>query len=178
MFGKIAARIKGVFGITSKPISPPIATTIKEIKSSSGRRKGFSHEKPEGTHHPRDLRKRETRAEYAARRAKLAQHAPPLHSSPVIVPSEPWDSSVFKVPVIDGKTRPSCPARQGVVVFLLPDRLLQFNAEDPERPRTKVLLTTARTRLEMFSSMALGRDGGLWIAGERGCSNSQGPCAI
>ena len=105
MFGKIAARIKGVFGITSKPISPPIATTIKEIKSSSGRRKGFSHEKPEGTHHPRDLRKRETRAEYAARRAKLAQHAPPLHSSPVIVPSEPWDSSVFKVPVIDGKTR-------------------------------------------------------------------------
>jgi signal transduction histidine kinase len=70
---------------------------------------------------------------------------------------------------------PSCPARQGVVVFLLPDRLLQFNAEDPDRPRTEVLLTAARTRLELFSSMALGRDGALWIAGERGLLKFSGP---
>ena len=103
MFRKIVARIKNAFGAAAKPISSPLATTIQEPKSSSGRRKGFSHEKPEGTHHPRDLRKRETRAEYAARRAKLAQHT--LPPSTHIVPSEPWDSSVFKVPVVDGKTR-------------------------------------------------------------------------
>src|ERR1035437_4410588 len=63
---------------------------------------------------------------------------------------------------------PLCPARQSVVVFLLPDRLLQFNAEDPDRPRTEVLLTAAQTQLERFSSMTLARDGGLWIAGARG----------
>jgi signal transduction histidine kinase len=70
---------------------------------------------------------------------------------------------------------PSYPARQGVVVFLLPDRLLQFNAEDPDSPRTEALLTAAQTRLERFSSMALARDGALWIAGERGLLKFSGP---
>ena len=105
MFRKIVSKIKNVFGVPSKPISPPTAATIKDSKSSSGQRKGFPHEKPEGIHHPRDLRKRETRAEYAARRAKLAHQAPPQPHPPATVPSAPWDSSVFKVPVVDGKTR-------------------------------------------------------------------------
>jgi signal transduction histidine kinase/ligand-binding sensor domain-containing protein len=70
---------------------------------------------------------------------------------------------------------PLCPARQGVVVFLLPDRLLQFNAEDPESPRTEVLLTAAQTRLERFSSVTFARDGGLWIAGARGLIKVPGP---
>ena len=103
MFRKIVARIKNVFGATAKPISPPLAATMKEPKSWAGQRKRFPHEKPEGIHHPRDLRKRETRAEYAARRAKLAQHTP--KPPPPITPSEPWDSSLFKVTVVDGKTR-------------------------------------------------------------------------
>jgi ATP-dependent RNA helicase RhlB len=103
VFRRIAIRIKNVFGVKSKPVSPPLATTIKEPKSSTGRHKGFPHEKPEGMHHPRDIRKRETRAEYAARRAKLAQHT--LPPAPPIVPFEPWDVSAFKVPVIDGKSR-------------------------------------------------------------------------
>jgi ATP-dependent RNA helicase RhlB len=106
VFRKIVARIKNVFGAASKPISPPIALPMKEPKSSSARRKGFPHEKPEGTHHPRDIRKRETRAEYAARRAKLAQQTPPASSPPpAVIPAEPWDRSLFKVPVVDGKTR-------------------------------------------------------------------------
>ena len=70
---------------------------------------------------------------------------------------------------------PLCPARQGVVIFLLPDRLLQFNAEDPDHRQTEVLLTAAQTRLEGFSSMALARDGGLWIAGTRGLVKVSGP---
>jgi signal transduction histidine kinase/ligand-binding sensor domain-containing protein len=68
-----------------------------------------------------------------------------------------------------------CPARQGVVIFLLPDRLLQFNAEDSDHPRTEALLTAAQTRLEGFSGMTLARDGGLWIAGERGLLKMAGP---
>jgi signal transduction histidine kinase len=70
---------------------------------------------------------------------------------------------------------PLCPARQGVVIFLLPDRLLQFYAEDPDHPHTEVLLTAAQTRLETFSGMTLARDGGLWIAGARGLLKVPGP---
>src|ERR1039458_4060133 len=70
---------------------------------------------------------------------------------------------------------PLCPARQGVVIVLLPDRLLQFNTEDPDHPETEVLLTAARTRLERFSSMTLARDAGLWIAGARGLLKVPGP---
>ncbi|MCX6927013.1 MAG: hypothetical protein NT154_27975, partial [Verrucomicrobia bacterium] len=69
---------------------------------------------------------------------------------------------------------PLCPVRQGVVLFLLPDRLLEFSAEDPEHPRIEVMLTAAQTRLEKFSGMTLTRDGTLWIAGMRGLSKSPG----
>ena len=99
MLRKIFTRIRGIF---VKPLPPPPTTTIKEPKLSSIEHKGFSHNKPSGTHHPRDIRKRETRAEYAARRAKLAQRT--VLPSPVVL-AEPWNSSIFKVPVIDGKTR-------------------------------------------------------------------------
>ena len=70
---------------------------------------------------------------------------------------------------------PLCPVRQDVVLFLLPDRLLQFNAEDQDHPHSDVMLTAAQTRLEKFSSMTLGRDGGLWIAGARGLAKVSGP---
>jgi ATP-dependent RNA helicase RhlB len=85
-----------------KPLPPPAPTIVKEPKPTSAGHKGFSHNKPSGTHHPRDMRKRETRAEYAARRAKLAQHT---SSATPVLPIAAWDSSVFKVPVVDGKTR-------------------------------------------------------------------------
>ena len=70
---------------------------------------------------------------------------------------------------------PLCPVRQGVVLFLLPDRLLEFDADAPDQPRTTVLLTAAQTQLEKFSGLARARDGGLWIAGERGLSKVSGP---
>jgi signal transduction histidine kinase len=70
---------------------------------------------------------------------------------------------------------PLCPARQGLVLFLLPDRLFEFNAEDPDHPRTAVLLPAAGTGLEEFSNMALARDGGLWISGARGLAKVPGP---
>jgi ATP-dependent RNA helicase RhlB len=96
---KIITSIRGMF---VKPLPPPAPTRVKESKPTSAGHKGFSHNKPSGTHHPRDMRKRETRAEYAARRAKLAQRT---SSATPVIPAEAWDSSVFKVPVVDGKTR-------------------------------------------------------------------------
>jgi len=70
---------------------------------------------------------------------------------------------------------PLCPVRQGVVLFLLRDRLLEFNAEASDHPRVEALLVAAETRLETFSGLALARDGGLWIAGAHGLAKVAGP---
>jgi hypothetical protein len=70
---------------------------------------------------------------------------------------------------------PLCPVRQDVVLFLLPDRLLQFSGEDQEHPRTDVILTAAQTMLGKFSCMIPARDGGLWIAGTHGLAKVAGP---
>lgn len=70
---------------------------------------------------------------------------------------------------------PLWPVRQGLVLLLLPDCLLEYNAEDPEHPQTKVLLAAKRTRLQSFSGLTAARDGGLWIAGELGLAKVPGP---
>ncbi len=103
LFKKLVTTLKTIFGAKTKIIPPPPATYSKESKPSPSQRKGYSHEKPSGVHHPRDIRKKETREEYAARRAKRDQQKISL-PAPLVVP-EPWDSAVFKVPVVDGKTR-------------------------------------------------------------------------
>ena len=119
MLRKIVTRIKGIF---KKSTPVPAVPSIKAPKLLPNRnQKGTLHEKPSGTHRPREHQRRETREEYAARHAKLAQRTPGLHPSPVPAahsvpkvpaapaipapPLKPWDSSVFKVPVVDGKTR-------------------------------------------------------------------------
>ncbi len=70
---------------------------------------------------------------------------------------------------------PLYPVRQGVVICLLPDRLMEFDSEDPDHARTELLLNADQTRLESFSGMTLARDGGLWIAGARGLLKIPGP---
>ncbi len=70
---------------------------------------------------------------------------------------------------------PLFPVRQGVVLFLLPDRLLEFNTENPDQPHTEVLLTAAQTQLGKFSGISPTRDGGLWVAGTRGLARVAGP---
>jgi ATP-dependent RNA helicase RhlB len=136
---KIVSRIKGIF---KTPAPTSVNAPVKASKSFPSRnQKETIHEKPAGTHRPRE-RKRETREEYAARHARLEQRTHPQHSSaasqrtsrsavpgtpasssapvtpgtpaapagsavPAVpaVPAEKWNSSVFKVPVVDGKTR-------------------------------------------------------------------------
>lgn len=92
---------------------------------------------------------------------------------------------LHRVPEIMGETRggtsrvidpiPLWPVRQGLVLLLLPDRLLEYNCEDPERPQVRILHEAKRTRLESFSGLAPSRDGGLWIAGARGLARVPGP---
>jgi signal transduction histidine kinase/ligand-binding sensor domain-containing protein len=70
---------------------------------------------------------------------------------------------------------PLYPTRQGRVLFLLPESLMEFNAENPDRPVTEILRTANQTALRKFSGMTLGRDGGLWICGPGGFAKVAGP---
>ena len=51
---------------------------------------------------------------------------------------------------------PLCPVKQGQVLLLLPERLLEFNAEGTQEPGTRLLRSVADTRLERFSGMTAG----------------------
>lgn len=70
---------------------------------------------------------------------------------------------------------PLCPVRQDVVFLLLPDRLLECNFENPNRPRTTVLRRAKDTALESFTGLAVAGDGGVWIAGARGLARVAAP---
>ncbi len=59
-------------------------------------------------------------------------------------------------------------ARMGHVLFLGDNQVMDFNGEDPEHSQTQVLLRGDQTRLGKFTDMVVARDGGVWIAGERG----------
>ena len=70
---------------------------------------------------------------------------------------------------------PFCPVKQGHVIFLLPDRLMEFNTEEPNHPHTTILRAAGQTQLGEFSGMIVARDGGLWISGARGLARMPGP---
>jgi ATP-dependent RNA helicase RhlB len=108
------SKFKSFFGAKPKGVVPPPASPAKESpKQSLRQQKQRPIEKPGGTHHPRDQRKRETREEYRLRHEKLDKEKKNTRvlsvakESPAVptVPSAPWHESSFKVPVVDGKTR-------------------------------------------------------------------------
>jgi signal transduction histidine kinase len=70
---------------------------------------------------------------------------------------------------------PLYPTRQGRVMFLLPDRLMEFNSEESQHPGTELLRIANQTALKQFSGMALARDGGLWLSGPGGFAKLAGP---
>ena len=70
---------------------------------------------------------------------------------------------------------PLCPVRQGRVLLLLPDRLLEFDADEPENPQTVLLRRADQTSLGSFRTMSPARDDGLWISGARGVAKVSGP---
>lgn len=85
----------------------------------------------------------------------------------------------YRIPEIDDRSQPErtneislLPVRQGRVLVLLPDRLLQFEAEDPEQPHVELLRRADQTTLGSFTRMMPTRDGTLWLAGTRGFEHS------
>ncbi len=70
---------------------------------------------------------------------------------------------------------PLYPVRQNRVLFMTPDALCEFNIEAPERPQTSILLPMNRTHLQKFISLAVARDGGLWLTATRGLAKLSGP---
>ena len=108
MFRNLITKLKSIFirgdGIQpeeSKSILQFPSTDVRETNTADSKRKGFSREQASGVG-LRHNRKKETQEEYNARRAKRGQHTIPV---PTGVPSEVWDSSVFIVPVAEGKKR-------------------------------------------------------------------------
>ena len=59
-------------------------------------------------------------------------------------------------------------ADENQIIFLRADRLMEYDAENPGQPQTRVLLRSDQTRLGKFTGMTVARDGGLWITGSRG----------
>jgi signal transduction histidine kinase/ligand-binding sensor domain-containing protein len=92
-----------------------------------------------------------------------------LHRVPEIAAVSSKDSQRTSTPI------PLCPVRQGRVLILLPDRLLDFNAEATEGSQVTVLRSVNQTQLERFTGLLLARDGGLWISGAHGLLKVAGP---
>jgi signal transduction histidine kinase len=70
---------------------------------------------------------------------------------------------------------PLCPVKQGVVLFLRSDGLLEFNSGGADPPHTSVLRSASQTGLGHFTGMGSARDGGLWISGASGLAKVPGP---
>ena len=105
MLKKITTKLKSLFGAKPKTVKSTAAAPAKETKASSPQNKPRLHEKPSGTHPPRKPFKKETREEYRLRHEKREQGRTNIEKPKQVIVAEPWDESVFKVPVIDGKTR-------------------------------------------------------------------------
>ena len=75
---------------------------------------------------------------------------------------------VPEIAAIANAAAPLNPTKWGQTVFLCADRLMEFQAVNPEHPQTQVLLRNDQTRLGTFTDLVAAHDGGLWITGERG----------
>jgi signal transduction histidine kinase len=64
------------------------------------------------------------------------------------------------------------PVRQGSVLFLLPEGLMELSAEIPDAPRTILLKPAAATGIGDFTGMAVSPDEGLWISGTHGLAKA------
>ena len=70
---------------------------------------------------------------------------------------------------------PLYPVKQDLVLFLLPDRLMEFNAKNSTLAQTSLLRAADQTQMGTYSGMIAAQDGGLWIAGTRGLAKIAGP---
>ncbi len=73
---------------------------------------------------------------------------------------------------------PLCPVRQGRVLCLLPEQLLDLNAEATNAPRTLTVRAVGQTGLGRFLDLTIARDGGLLITGAKGVARVPGPARL
>ncbi len=64
------------------------------------------------------------------------------------------------------------PIRQGCVILLFPNNIIEFSATDPARPQTTVICTAAQMKIGQFTGLALSLEGGLWVCGEHGAAKA------
>lgn len=105
MLKKIASKLKIFFGAKKKTTAAPIVTPSKETQPATRQSKTYHQQKSGSTHPPREPRKKETREEYRLRHEKREQKQPVTPRPQQVIPQEPWDDTLFKVPVVDDKTR-------------------------------------------------------------------------
>ncbi|TAK94438.1 MAG: hypothetical protein EPO07_16710, partial [Verrucomicrobia bacterium] len=67
------------------------------------------------------------------------------------------------------------PVRHDRVLILLPDRLLQFSAENPAHPQLEVLRLADPESSGEFLALTPARDGSLFLSSTRGCLKSSSP---
>ena len=65
--------------------------------------------------------------------------------------------------------------KQGRLLILLPDELIEFDVEAPVQSHTTVLRTAKQTGLEKFVGMTSVGDGSLWVSGYKGLAHVAGP---
>lgn len=115
MLKNITSKLKSLFGARKKTAAVPATTAIKEPQAQARHNKPYPQQKSGGTHPLREPRKKETREEYRLRHEKRAQNQAATAGKPVpksvaakpvqVIPVEPWDENIFKVPAAEGKTR-------------------------------------------------------------------------
>ena len=105
MFKKFITKLKSFYGAKPKPVSTTLTQSTQETKISVREHKPSPTVKAGGAHLPREPRKKETPEEYRQRHEKRLKTPQNIARPPQIIPSEPWDDTIFKVPVVDGKTR-------------------------------------------------------------------------
>ena len=107
MLKNIVTKLKTILGAKSKTVAPPAKQAIiQEQKSPVKKHKTYPQKNRSGSLKHKEPRKKETPEEYRLRHEKREESRKIKPVAPVKeVISEPWDNSVFKVPVAEGKTR-------------------------------------------------------------------------
>jgi signal transduction histidine kinase/ligand-binding sensor domain-containing protein len=70
---------------------------------------------------------------------------------------------------------PLYPLRQNVVLCLLPERLIEIDAEPTRDVRLRTLRDNGQSRIGKFSALAVDGNDEMWIVGKDGLSRSAGP---
>ncbi len=68
-----------------------------------------------------------------------------------------------------------CPVKQKVVFCLLPERLIEFNADNTALPKITTLRSNVQTSLGRFVGMTVGSADELWVVGEKAVARVAGP---